>query len=128
MDHGTGAGRRELPEGNGKKVSADLLEYLEWVFWNGEHLPFLQKLRDQGRETALDQLPELDEDGQALWQMYCFTGEDILMSVDVYEKRIGIPTDWEFEECVLLISDLKKRALELQRLKRGDGRHDNTQH
>lgn len=92
------------------------------MFWNGESIPFLQKLEEGGRETALSNMPELDEDGQDLWKMYCFIGEDVLAGVDIYDKRIGLPEDWEFEECVILVSRMKNKALELQKQKREDDR------
>lgn len=122
MDHDAGTGRRELQEGNAGKVKGELLEYQEWMFWNSEHLEFIDKLDAEGRLDASQRCPDLDQDGHDLWQMYCFTGDDILMSVDVYEKRIGIPPDWEFEDCVLLIADMKRNAQKLTELKRNDRR------
>jgi len=92
------------------------------MFYNGDSIPFLQKLEESGRETALSAIPKLDEDGQDLWRMYCFIGDDVLVSLDIYERRIGLPDDWEFEECAVLISRMKGKALELQKLKRENDR------
>lgn len=82
------------------------------MFYNGESLQsgFLEELQRQGRETALDSKPELTEDGQYLWEAYCLVGENILVELDLYDRRIGIPEDWEFRDCILLLQGM--RALE----------------
>ncbi len=84
---------------------------------NGEpaHIKFLEKLREGGRITALDVRPVFDALSSEVWEMYCFMGDDILSSVDLYDRRVGLPLDWEFKECILLIANLKKRSRQLTR-------------
>lgn len=94
---------------------------VEWMFHNGDHIPFLRELKEMGRETQLDQMPVLSEAEQELWQMYCFTGDNVLQSVDVYADRIGLPFDWDFENCVLLIANMVRKRNELEKLKRDNG-------
>ncbi|MDH3375353.1 MAG: hypothetical protein OEQ39_00080 [Gammaproteobacteria bacterium] len=82
-------------------------------------MPFLQELQSMGRETQLDNMPELDELGIELWEMYCFCGGDhILQNVEVYARKIGLPYDWEFRDCVLLMSRLSRIRTDLERKKR----------
>jgi len=83
------------------------------MHYNGDSIEFLQKLSALGKTTALDDMPVLEEDAQDLWQMYCFIGEDVLLGMDIYARRIGIPEDWEFEQCLLLIASLQKTKREL---------------
>lgn len=71
-----------------------------------------------GRETQLDNMPELDETGNELWEMYCFMSDDVLQSVNIYADRIGLPFDWDFHSCVVLMAKLRRRRLELEKLKR----------
>ena len=85
---------------------------------NGDSIPFLEKLRQGGRETALDGLPQLDTDEQELWELYCFCGSDLLVSIDLYDRRVGLPGDWEFIECAKLVNKMQTRKLELDQEKR----------
>lgn len=104
-----------------------MLSYLEWNFAHAEHIPFFEKMREAGRNTPLDDRPELDVDSSELWQLYCFTGGDgnILANVNIYADRIGLPVDWEFEECLILVSDLARKRRDLENTKR-DRQH--TEH
>ena len=87
---------------------------------HGGSIPFFEKQRANGRATALDDMPVLTQDQQELWEMYCFTGTDILLSLDVYDRKIGLPVNWEFRDCVLLVSKMQNKRAELEKAKRDD--------
>ncbi len=87
------------------------------MFHNADHIPFLQKLRQGGRATALDSMPILDEVQSDAWRMYCFTSSDVLPNMDVYERRVGLPDEWEFEECIHIVSILLRKRLSLEKPK-----------
>ena len=118
MDYGASSGLGKLSGRTDKKVKADLIEYLAWMHYNGDSIEFMERLAEGGRKTALDEMPTLDEEGRELWQMYCYTGDDILICLDVYARRIGIPFDWAFEECIGLVSKLREKKYELVKLDR----------
>ena len=77
-------------------------------------------MRESGRDTPLDTRPELDDAGLDLWQAFCFTGEDIMSSLDIYADRIGLPADWEFEDCCRAILAMRKKSSDLK-VKPNDG-------
>jgi hypothetical protein len=89
---------------------------MKWNYQHSEHIPFYEKMSLAGRPTPLDDRPSLDVESAELWQVYCFTGGDgnILANVDIYASRIGLPADWEFEECLMLVADLAKKRHELE--------------
>jgi hypothetical protein len=96
---------------------------LEWSFQHSEHIPFYEKMSLAGRPTPLDDRPELDTESGELWQVYCMTsGEHILSDLDVYARRIGLPDGWEFEECLVLVSNMTKLRYDLEAQKR-DRKH-----
>lgn len=94
---------------------------VEWMFYNGESIDFLKSLQSKGRTTALDDYPELSEDGKELWEVYCFMGDNVLVGVDLYDRRIGLPEDWEFKECVLLVAAMQAKWRELKKVSKNDG-------
>jgi hypothetical protein len=50
------------------------------------------------------------------------SGEHILSDLDVYARRIGLPDGWEFEECLVLVSNMTKLRYDLEAQKR-DRKH-----
>ena len=88
------------------------------MFHNAEHIPFLQELKELGKETQLDYMPELDEEANSLWEMYCFMGDDIIVCLDIYARRVGLPPFWDFHSCMLLVNKLKNKRAELDKLNR----------
>lgn len=122
MDHGSGSEHRELSERRRKKVKAEVLEFLEWNFNHQEHIPFYEKLALTGRETPLLTRPELSVEGHEVWQMYCFTtsNESLLANMDIFDRRVGLPLGWEFEECVQVISVMQNHWYELRKAKSKD--------
>lgn len=92
------------------------------MFYNGESLRsgFLGKLQDIGRPSALDNQPELTEDGKMLWEAYCFVGDHALVELDLYDRRIGLPEDWEFREVVLLVMAMQSETRNLRKSTKDD--------
>ena len=80
---------------------------------HGKSIDYLEKLASTGRATALNDKPELTQDENELWEMYCFMGSDILVSTDIYDRKIGLPFDWDFRSCVVLMSKMKRRSDQL---------------
>lgn len=92
------------------------------MFYNGEslHSGFLEKLQSMGKPSALDNQPELSEDGKVLWEAYCFVGDNALADMDLYDRRIGLPDDWEFREVVLLVSAMQTENRKLKKATKDD--------
>ena len=63
-------------------------------------------MRDQGKPTQLDSRPDLDYESLKLWNVFACLGDDTLLSLDIYENRVGFPFDWQFEEVLSLVHSL----------------------
>lgn len=64
--------------------------------------------------TQLDDRPDLDYEEVKLWNLYASLGDDKLISLDVYEKRIGFPYDWQFDEVLWLVHKMGAKKAKLK--------------
>ena len=74
--------------------------------------------KERGAATPLDDFPVLTAIQTELWQMFQFTGDSIMVSLDIYAKRIGLPKDWSFQESAYLLSFLQSEKMAIQKAKR----------
>lgn len=78
----------------------------------------MERERSKGKKTALDSMPVLNESASELWHLYCFIGNDVLTSVDIYSRQIGLPIGFSFLECVDILSKMIKLKNELKKAKK----------
>lgn len=84
----------------------------------GDSAEFFEKRREKGIKTPLDNCPVLNNLQKELWEMYQFTSDNILVGLDIYSKRIGLPVDWSFKESAMLVSTLLTVKMDLLKAKR----------
>jgi hypothetical protein len=63
-------------------------------------------------------MPEMTPDAVEIWNMYANVGhENIIVSLDLYHKHIGLPCDWDFDECLNVIGLLTNQKHKLDKAK-----------